>query len=138
MNDNTLEGQKKFIQYWVDLYNYAYETGDSHLMRLISDSRCEFCNFVYKKSAQVYSEDQAWRVSEGTKLNLGHLRVQPKEKGFIPIDVETTDSAVEFYDSDGPSKKYHRSAASTGMVRYWLYHRDSMWYMGEVTPAEKS
>lgn len=133
MNDNTLEGQKKFIQYWVDLYNYAYETGDSHLMRLVSDSRCEFCNYVYAQSDKLYSKDKEWRVSSGVKVDLKKLKVHPAERGFTPIDVETQDGHASYYSSTGRSSKHRPEPKKSGTLRFWLFRKDAYWYMGDVT-----
>lgn len=138
MNDNTLEGQKKFIQYWVDLYNYAYETGDSHLMRLVSDSRCKFCQATYKNTNEAYTVDDSWKVGKGAQPNLKKLKVHDIDNGFIPIDVEIHEPTVSFYNKDGRNTKYPVDKDETSTIRFWLNRRDNVWQMGEVTSADAS
>lgn len=46
-------GAANFVLYWVDVSNYAAVTGDTKLLRTISDPRCDGCNryiHLYEKT----------------------------------------------------------------------------------------
>jgi len=132
MNEISQTGQKKFIQYWIDLYNYTYETGDPHLMQLVSDPQCKFCNDVYAQADELFNQKKAWRVGTGTTLNFDKIKVHPEQDGFVPVDVEVHDHEVSYYDDNGPSTEIPPEKQATTTLRFWIYHRDAYWYMGEV------
>src|SRR5689334_15808593 len=39
-------GAEAFVRYFWDVFNYTYESGDTRLLRSISDKTCKFCQSV--------------------------------------------------------------------------------------------
>lgn len=71
------EGAEAFVRYFWDVFNYTYASGDTKLLRSISDKSCKFC-------ASTAADVQEW-VSQGSHIEGG--RVEVVEVVAPPVDV---------------------------------------------------
>lgn len=55
------EGAQAFLDYWSDAKWYAYETGDSSLVRDITSPHCEACVAEFDDLEEIYAEGM-WTV----------------------------------------------------------------------------
>ncbi|MBD7996755.1 hypothetical protein H9639_15765 [Arthrobacter sp. Sa2CUA1] len=71
----TVEGFLSFVEYWFDLINYGYETGDVEPIRAISGPNCKVCVNFY--------EDIPSNYAEGGWLEGGYVDVENTESAFV-------------------------------------------------------
>jgi len=71
----TVEGFLAFVEYWFDLINYGYETGDVEPVRAISGPNCKVCVNFY--------EDIPVPYVEGGWLEGGNVEVEDLESAFV-------------------------------------------------------
>ena len=71
----TVEGFLAFVEYWFDLINYGYETGDVEPVRAISGPNCKICVNFYEDIPSAYAE--------GGWLEGGYVEVEDLESAFV-------------------------------------------------------
>lgn len=71
----TKEGFLAFVEYWFDLINYGYETGDVEPVRAISGPNCKICVNFY--------EDIPVPYAAGGWLEGGYVEVEDLESAFV-------------------------------------------------------
>lgn len=123
----TKAGQKAFIKYWFQVFNYTVKTGDSSVMIKYSSASCEFCVYTAKGAKKMLQEDGVWPVGEGAAIQINSAVRHPKVEGSYPWDVPTTDAAAMFYTGRGSSSKYKPRGARIGVVRIWVQWRGGHW-----------
>ncbi|MCW2748666.1 MAG: hypothetical protein JWP10_1808 [Nocardioidaceae bacterium] len=98
---DTPEGAIAFVEHYVELLNYASDTGDVTALRAASDPTCKGCNSYIKLYEETYANggyfrDPGWKVSEISSDVLDGARVI-----FLDIDApggsqrQTTTAPVE-------------------------------------------
>jgi hypothetical protein len=99
------------VQYWVDVSNYAAETGDVDELQRISHKQCEGCSAyidLYSKtySAGGYFRGSPWQISDVT------VRRGPKES-LISVHVDADEGT---YKTSRASKVKHGNAEDSELV----------------------
>jgi hypothetical protein len=140
---NTEAGQKAFIKYWFQVFNYTTATGDGEPMKAVASKDCKFCKFTYEGARSMVIDQETWIVSEGVKPDLTKLKAGPSGDGEYPWDVPVDDASARFYDSEGESSRYVSRGCNAGLVRVWLRWEGQQWILldyakvetqGEATP----
>ena len=55
MNEETAEGAAASVGYFLDLYRYAFMTGNTTELETISEERCEFCQSTINDANQIHN-----------------------------------------------------------------------------------
>ncbi|MEO6472506.1 MAG: DUF6318 family protein [Aeromicrobium sp.] len=66
--DNTVDGAVAFVKHYVEVFNYASNTGDVKELQRLSDPKCEGCNKyieLYKGTYEAggYYRNSNWRLA---------------------------------------------------------------------------
>lgn len=118
--ENTAKGAETFVRYWIDLVNYAQETGDVAALERATDERCTACRGVIKAISEPY--DGGGRI-DGGQWSAGKLRSLPPDYasdwgGYARA--ESVEQTVTY--GDGRSKTY--PAGDFDLYAYTAWTRD--------------
>ena len=88
MNEETAEGAAASVGYFLDLYRYAFMTGNTTELETISEDQCVFCKSVIDQAADLHEEGgwaNKWEQEitdiayyeklEGYNYNLVHVHI---------------------------------------------------------------
>lgn len=122
----TFEGQKAFIKYWMETYNYAFDTGDGTLITQISDRGCVFCKATQDGAKKMYLDRKTWRIGGGaTVTSIGQpTLVQP---GISRFTIEVKDEPAQYFTASGPSSHYKPKIRKTASSYIWLEYSGGVW-----------
>ncbi|WP_430297189.1 DUF6318 family protein [Sinomonas sp. B1-1] len=68
---NTREGFEAFVRHYIDLLDYAYQTGDTKPALAVADPGCNMCNTITKDASTI--SVQSWLV--GGRLQASEISV---------------------------------------------------------------
>ncbi len=111
--ENTKAGAVAFADFYIDLVNYAMETGDVGVLRAVSDKSCASCQNFIAILSDVYSdggsvEGGAWSVDSYSAIAAG----QPAT-WLVAMDLTAQPQVVrESDDSVGDKRAGGRFSAS--------------------------
>ena len=72
--ENTASGAATFVSYWVEVSNYASQTGNTRELTRISDEECEGCRSYIDLYEETYA---AGGYFKGSEWRLSNVEVQP-------------------------------------------------------------
>jgi hypothetical protein len=72
--ENTPSGAATFVFYWVEVSNFASQTGDTKKLTRISDRGCEGCHTYIDLYDETYADGGYFR---GSEWHLSDVKVQP-------------------------------------------------------------
>ena len=72
--ENTPSGAATFVSYWVEVSNFASQTGDTKELKRISDGDCEGCRTYIDLYEDTYAAGGYFR---GSEWRLSEVEVQP-------------------------------------------------------------
>jgi len=128
---NDATGAANFVDYWVKVSNYAAHTGDTEMLRKISDPACETCN----RYAELYEKtyDAGGYFRGGTQT----LRSVTAEKGstefFFLCELQTSAGTYKRTRQSNPAITKPETSKAVFAVR-----RDgSSWQMTQIGPEPR-
>ncbi len=115
------KGAEVFVRYFWDVFNYTYATGDTKLLRSISDSACKFCGSV---ANDVDSLSRRGARTEGALVTLHEVVAPPANphQGF-PVSSLVSQQAGKVVAADGtvegqsPAQRRQRSDVRVRWVK---------------------
>ena len=79
MNEDTPEGAAASVGYFLDLYRYAYMTGNTTELAAMSEDRCVFCKSVIDRANDLH-KDGGW--SDKWDQDITDIRYYKKLEGY--------------------------------------------------------
>ena len=79
MNENTPEGAAASVGYFLNLYRYAFMTGNTTELAKMSEDRCVFCKSVIDRANDLH-KDGGW--SNKWEQNVTNIRYYEKLEGY--------------------------------------------------------
>lgn len=92
-------GAEAFVRYFWDVFNYTYASGDTKLLRSISDKTCKFCASVVEHVDGLTAKGETTKGALATVHTVIAPPAEPKE-GF-PVFTIVSQSAGQVIASDG-------------------------------------
>ena len=103
MNDKTGEGASLTAWYFLELYRYAYMTGDTTELAAMSEDGCVFCNSVIDQATELHKEG-GW--ANRWEQDITNIRYYEKLEGYnynlIHVHI-SYGQMTWFYPDSGPS-----------------------------------
>jgi hypothetical protein len=115
--------------YYLALYNYAYQTGDSDAFEVMSESGCLFCNDVIE---DVASERAARQHAEGGDFHVvssSALRLRPD---FFTATLQVVQDPLQTLSPTGAVVDSKPTAAPY-LIQFALDHGREGWSVKEVS-----
>lgn len=100
INVDTDAGAIETAVYFVDLYRYAFLTGDSGTLKEISDPQCIFCNSTLE-SLDELAADGSWNEPWDQELTLLEYRGREGSNPHARVDITASFGAMTVRDSQG-------------------------------------
>lgn len=135
--EKSFEGQKAFIKYWLETYNYSFNTGDSNLMDRSSAKDCDFCTKSGKGARTMYTIRKTWRTQGGAILSETTFKQLPDQNGLSVVRAEVTENEAAFWTRSGPSTRYKNLSKAKNSLRFWAEYVGGRWLMVDVRKEPK-
>ena len=103
MNEETAEGAVASVYYFLDLYRYAFMTGNTTELAAMSEDGCVFCNSVIDQATELHKEG-GW--ANRWEQDITNIRYYEKLEGYnynlIHVHI-SYGQMTWFYPDSGPS-----------------------------------
>ena len=135
MNEETAEGAAASVYYFLDLYRYAFMTGDTTEFANMSDDRCKFCQSTIDDANDIHSKG-GW--ADKWDQEIVDLTYYEKLEGYeynrIKVVVNYGKMASYYGDGQNPST----SEPSEGKVlNVAARYSNQRWLIGAVEVENK-
>lgn len=127
MDEATLEAAASFVYYWIDVQNYATETGETEELRAISGEECLGCNVVVDMIEEIYGNKG---YIKGNLWHLGEIEVHPQGEQIFATGIVKA-SKGETKASDAAQVKALEPMEST--ASFWVSLYETGWQMVDMT-----
>lgn len=113
----TPEGAKAFVEYWVAMLSYAYETGDVTTLKKLSTSACNGCQASIASIERAYSNG-GWLEGGQVRLAASEVRsVAGRQQAIIVAQLIERPATV--HRLDGQATRYQASDSAYAYVVKW-------------------
>ena len=135
MNEETAEGAAASVGYFLDLYRYAFMTGNTTELETISEERCEFCQSTINDANEAHKKGgwtNKWEQEIVDITYYDRLEGYDYNRVKVVVNYGATVSYPEGGSEPQPSDPIEGQELNFG-VRYI----DSIWKVGAVEVTEK-
>ena len=130
ISEDTTEGAATTAVYFIDLYQYAFVTGDTTDFAAMSEQRCVFCNSVISNVKKIH-DSGGW--ADPWEQTFEKVEAYPLNPGYEYHQVDVTISSGESLTYSGdPVTSSVNEAISQERLRIAIRYADGRWTVGEV------
>ncbi|WP_111835642.1 DUF6318 family protein [Actinomyces bovis] len=128
MDDNTPQGAARSGRYFLQLYTYAFATGDTSQLEAMSDDECVFCNSVIDNAKRLHAQG-GW--ADHWEYEIKAVRYADPAEGHIYslVELDLGDPGTLQYKADGSSRQTERAEPLT--LKLSVYRVDGQWVVHE-------
>ena len=135
MNENTPEGAAASVGYFLDLYRYAFMTGNTNELATMSDERCKFCQSTIDDANDIHSKG-GW--ADKWDQEIVDITFYEKLEGYDynRIKVIVNYGKMTSYYGDG-SNPTISEATTEQEVNFGARYSNGRWMIGAVEVVSK-
>ena len=135
MNQESPEGAASSVRYFLELYRYAFMTGNTTELAAMSDDRCKFCQSTIDDANDIHSKG-GW--ADKWDQEIIEMTFYEKLKGYdynrVKVIVNYGKMASYYGDGSNPTT----SEAITGQeVNFGIRYNNGRWMIGAVEVVSK-
>ena len=135
MNDATREGATLTAWYFLELYRYAYMTGNTTELKAMSDDRCVFCKSVIDRATKLH-QNGGW--ADKWDQEITDFTYYEKIDGYDYNELDVTVSQGQVVSHPGGGKEPTTSAPEESQgLDFAVRYNGSRWMIGEVEVIKK-
>ena len=135
MNDATREGATLTAWYFLELYRYAFMTGNTTELKAMSDDRCVFCKSVIDRATKLH-QNGGW--ADKWDQEITDFTYYEKIDGYDYNELDVTVSQGQVVSHPGGGKEPTTSAPEESQVLdFAVRYNGSRWMIGEVEVIKK-
>ena len=135
MNDQTREGATLTAWYFLELYRYAYMTGNTTELAAMSDDRCVFCQSVIDRATKLH-QNGGW--ADKWDQEITNYTYYEKIEGYDYNELDVTVSQGQVVSHPGGGKEPTTSNPEENQVLdFAVRYNGSRWMIGEVEVIKK-
>ena len=135
MNDQTREGATLTAWYFLELYRYAYMTGNTTELAAMSDDRCQFCQSVIDRATKLH-QNGGW--ADKWDQEITNYTYYEKIEGYDYNELDVTVSQGQVVSHPGGGKEPTISAPEENQVLdFAVRYNGIRWMIGEVEAIKK-
>ena len=135
MNDQTREGATLTAWYFLELYRYAYMTGNTTELAAMSDDRCQFCQSVIDRATKLH-QNGGW--ADKWDQEITNYTYYEKIEGYDYNELDVTVSQGQVVSHPGGEKEPTISAPEENQVLdFAVRYNGIRWMIGEVEVIKK-
>ncbi len=130
MNDQTREGAAMTAWYFLELYRYAYMTGNTAELAAMSDDRCQFCKSVIDRATKLH-QNGGW--ADKWDQEITNYTYYEKIEGYDYNELDVTINHDKMISHPGGDKAPVTSDRKDNEVLdFAIRHNGTRWMIGEV------
>lgn len=129
--EESLEGAQAFLDYWSDAKWYAYETGDSSLVRQITSPHCEACEEEFSDIEDVH-EKGMWTLGGRDSLHIQDENLQRAVDGVYKPRVVYARDDGQLIKNGRVERTFPGVARDPSLV--YVDYRDGEWIYITMAP----
>ena len=135
MNEDTPEGAAASVGYFLDLYRYAFMTGNTNELATMSDERCKFCQSTIDDANDIHSKG-GW--ADKWDQEIVDITFYEKLEGYDynRIKVIVNYGKMTSYYGDG-SNPTISEATTEQEVNFGARYSNGRWMIGAVEVVSK-
>ena len=135
MNDQTREGATLTAWYVLELYRYAYMTGNTTELAAMSDDRCQFCQSVIDRATKLH-QNGGW--ADKWDQEITNYTYYEKIEGYDYNELDVTANQGEIVSHPGGGKAPTISESKHNQVLdFAIRHNGNRWMVGGVEVLNK-
>ena len=135
MNDATREGATLTAWYFLELYRYAYMTGNTTELAAMSDDRCQFCKSVIDRATKLH-EDGGW--TDKWDQEITNYTYYEKIEGYDYNELDVTANQGKVVSHPGGGKDPTTSDPKDNQVLdFAIRYNGTRWMIGGVKVLEQ-
>ena len=135
MNDQTREGATLTAWYFLELYRYAYMTGNTTELAAMTDDRCQFCQSVIDRATKLH-QNGGW--ADKWDQEITNYTYYEKIEGYDYNELDVTANQGEIVSHPGGGKAPTISESKHNQVLdFAIRHNGNRWMVGGVEVLNK-
>ena len=135
MNDQTREGASMTAWYFLELYRYAYMTGNTTELAKMSDDRCQFCKSVIDRATKLH-ENGGW--TDKWDQEITNYTYYEKIEGYKYNELDVTANQGKVVSHPGGGEKPSVTEPKDNQVLdFAIRHDGTRWMIGGVKVLEQ-
>ena len=135
MNDQTREGAAMTAWYFLELYRYAYMTGNTAELAAMSDDRCQFCKSVIDRAANLH-QNGGW--ADKWDQEITNYTFYEKIEGYDYNELDVTANQGKVVSHPGGGKDPTISDPKDNQVLdFAIRYNGTRWMIGGVRVLEQ-
>jgi len=129
LNEESAEGAAASVGYFLDLYRYAFMTGNTTEIESMSENGCVFCKSVIDRANQLH-KDGGW--ANKWEQDITNIRYYDKLEGYDYSRIEATINYGEMTSYSGGSWEESVAPPTEGQkVRFAIRYINGGWTIRE-------
>ena len=135
MNDQTREGAAMTAWYFLELYRYAYMTGNTTELAAMSDDRCQFCKSVIDRATKLH-QNGGW--ADKWDQEITNYTYYEKIEGYDYNELDVTANQGKVVSHPGGGKDPTISDPKDNQVLdFAIRYNGTRWMIGGVKVLEQ-
>ena len=135
LNEESAEGAAASVGYFLDLYRYAYVTGNTTELAKMSEDQCKFCQSAIDNATSLHSAG-GW--NDKWEQEITNIRYYEKLEGYEFNRVEATVSRQTITSHPGGGAATETSSPTENEVLdFAIRYVDGRWFIGGVRVEQK-
>lgn len=118
-------GAEAWVRHWIDLLNYAYDTGDTEPLAALSPSVCKVCSGTISDINEIYGAGGRLEGAEMVPSRV--LSPPPDARNLVAVGVTFTEAASIRVNADG--SRTEEPATAETEVGFVLVHENGAWQL---------
>ena len=135
MNDQTREGAAMTAWYFLELYRYAYMTGNTTELAKMSDDRCQFCKSVIDRATKLHANG-GWTDKWDQEITNYTYYEKIEGYNYNELDVTANQGKVVSYPGGG-EKPSVTEPKDNQVLDFAIRHDGTRWMIGGVKVLEQ-
>jgi len=135
LNEESAEGAAASVGYFLNLYRYAYVTGNTTELAKMSEDQCKFCRSAIDNAASLHNAG-GW--NDKWEQEIKNIRYYEKLEGYDFNRVEVTVSRQTITSHPGGGAAVETSSPTENeMLDFAIRYVDGRWLIGGVRVEQK-
>ena len=135
MNEESAEGAVASVGYFLDLYRYAYMTGNTTELAAMSDDQCIFCKSAIDNSTKLHAEG-GWKDKWEQKFSDVNFHEKVEGNNYNRVDVTASHGQIVRHPG-GSAPAVTDNETKEKTLTFAICYVNGRWMVREVEVIEK-
>ena len=135
MNEESAEGAAASVGYFLDLYRYAYMTGNTTELAAMSDGQCIFCKSAIDNSTKLHAEG-GWKDKWEQKFSDVNFHEKVEGNNYNRVDITASHGQIVRHPG-GSAPAVTDNETKEKTLTFAMCYVNGRWMVREVEVIEK-